>query len=161
MNQASIREAAAISIARGPGKGAVLDILGSPYIIKAHAAETGNAFCCIESQLPPGAGAPPHTHSLEDEVFYVLSGEVVFEIADEPAPMRVGAGSFLFSPRGQRHGFRNEGPAEARLLVLALPGAGLERMFCELDAAGRQNGGRPSLEEVTLIAARAGVIIAS
>ena len=161
MNQAPIGEAAAISIARGPDKGAVLDILGSPYIIKAHAAETGGAFCCIESRLSPGAGIPPHTHSFEDEVFYVLSGEVVFEMAGEPAPMRAGAGSFLFSRRGQRHGFRNEGPSEARLLVFALPGTGLERMFCELDAAGRQNGGTPSLEEVTRIAARAGVIIAS
>lgn len=161
MNEASMRNVAAISIARAPGEGALLDILGSPYIIKAHAAETGGAFCCIESRLPQGAGVPPHTHSHEDEVFYVLSGEVVFEVAGEPAPMTLGAGSFVFSPRGQRHGFRNEGPAEARLLVLALPGAGLESMFCELDAAGRQNGGRPSFEEVTRIAARAGVTIHS
>ena len=41
MNEASVRDVAAISIARAPGEGALLDILGSPYIIKAHAAETG------------------------------------------------------------------------------------------------------------------------
>lgn len=161
MNQAPIGEAAAISIARGPDKGAVLDILGSPYIIKAHAAETGGAFCCIEHEVPRGSGVPPHTHTHEDEIFYVLTGEITFETADLAAPLRLGVGGFVFSPRGQRHTFRNEGPAEARLLVLVLPGAGLERMFQELDAAGRQNGGTPSLEEVTRIAARAGVIIAS
>jgi uncharacterized cupin superfamily protein len=27
-----------------------------------------------EAVVPPGAGAPPHTHTREDEAFYVLSG---------------------------------------------------------------------------------------
>lgn len=160
MEQTATREAAAMSVARARGEGASLDILGSPYLVKAHAAETGGAFCCIESTLPPGAGAPPHTHTREDEVFYVLEGELVFVIGDEAAPVRRGAGSFLFSPRGQLHGFRNEGPGVARLLVLALPGAGLERMFHEMDVAGRRIGGVPSMEEITAIAARAGVVIA-
>jgi quercetin dioxygenase-like cupin family protein len=161
MNQAPASEAAAVPIARGPGKGAVLDILGAPYIVKAHAAETADAFLCIEHKVPLGSGVPPHTHTHEDEIFYVLEGEITFETADLAAPLRLGAGGFVFSPRGQRHTFRNEGPAEARLLVLVLPGAGLERMFQELDAAGRQSGGAPSIDEITAITARAGVIIAS
>jgi quercetin dioxygenase-like cupin family protein len=160
MNQVPAREVAA-PIVRANGEGSVLDILGSPYVIKAQAAETADAFLCIEHKVPPGSGVPPHTHTHEDEIFYVLEGQITFETANLAAPLRLAAGGFVFSPRGQRHTFRNEGPAEARLLVFALPGAGLERMFRELDAAGRQGGGMPSMDDVAGIAARAGVIIAS
>ena len=160
MIQAATLETTARPVARAGGEGASLDVLGSPYLIKAHAAETGGAFCCIECTVPPGTGVPPHTHTHEDEAFYVLAGEIVVESADAAGPLRLGAGAFFFAPRGRRHAFRNEGASPARLLVLALPGAGLERMFREMDAAGRRSGGAPSMEEITAIAANAGVIIA-
>jgi len=160
MKQPALREIAATSIARGRGEGEVLNVLGAPYVIKASAAETSDAFLCIEHKVPPGSGVPPHTHTHEDEVFYVLEGEITFEGADLTAPLRLGAGGFLFAPRGRLHAFRNEGKATARMLLLVMPGAGMEKMFREIDAACR-GGGAPSLEELTSITARAGVLIAS
>jgi mannose-6-phosphate isomerase-like protein (cupin superfamily) len=135
-------------------------VLGAPYVLKATSAETGNSFCCIESTIPPGSGVPPHTHEHEDEAFYVLAGEIILESADRPAALRLGAGSFFFGPRGRLHSFRNEGSVEARMLVFCMPGAGMERMFTEIDAAGRRSGGAPSMDEIVSIAARAGVAIA-
>jgi len=41
-----------------------------------------------------------------------------------------------------------------------MPGAGIERMFIDMDAAGRRNGGAPAMDEIFSIAARAGVMIA-
>jgi quercetin dioxygenase-like cupin family protein len=160
MDQALNDIAMTVSIARGAGDGPALDVLGSTYVLKATSAETGNRFCSIECTIPPGAGAPPHTHTHEDEAFYVLEGEIVLESADQAAPLRLGPGSFFFGPRGRQHGFRNEGSVAARLLVFAAPGAGLERMFSEMDAAGRRSGGTPPMEEIVAIAARAGVAIA-
>lgn len=161
MNQPAVREIAAMSVARAKGEGSVLNVLGAAYVIKASAAETSNAFLCIESEVPPGSGVPPHTHTHEDEVFYVLEGEIVFEGADLTAPLRLGAGGFFFAPRGRLHAFRNEGEVMARKLVLVMPGTGLEKMFREIDAACRRGGDAPSLEELTNIAGRAGVLIAS
>jgi quercetin dioxygenase-like cupin family protein len=149
------------SLARKPGEGEVIDVLGAPYVFKATSAETGNRFCCLEHSVPPGAGVPPHTHTHEDEAFFVLGGEITFVSADRGAPLRLGAGSFFFAPRGRRHAFSNESGSEARLLVIATPGAGLEAMFREMDVAGRRSGGAPAMEEIVAIAARAGVIIAS
>jgi quercetin dioxygenase-like cupin family protein len=145
--------------ARGTGEGPTLNVLGSPYVFKATSAETGDRFCCIEHAVLPGSGVPPHTHSREDEAFYVLAGEIVFESADQPRPLRLGAGSFFFAPRGRQHTFRNESGSDARLLVFCIPGAGIERMFTEMDEAGRRSG-PPSMEEIVTIAARAGVDIA-
>jgi quercetin dioxygenase-like cupin family protein len=144
---------------RAPGAGHRQNVLGVIHIYKALGAETGNAFSLHEAIVPPGASAPPHTHSREDESFYVLSGEVIVELEGEPQPVRVGAGGFFYGPRGRRHAFRNAGDREARLLVIATPGAGLEAMFDALDAAGKAAQGMPPLDEVFAIAARYGVAI--
>lgn len=161
MDQAVKEMATHGSIARVAGEGPAINVLGSPYVFKATSAETGNAFCCVECTVPPGASVPPHTHEREDEAFYVLSGEIVLDSADRPAPLRLGAGSFFFGPRGGQHAFRNEGSAEARMLVFCMPGAGIERMFRDMDAAGRRGAGPPAMEEILAIAAHAGVAIAS
>jgi mannose-6-phosphate isomerase-like protein (cupin superfamily) len=153
--------APAASVARCAGDSLAIDALGAPHVFKAASAETGNSFCCMEARIPPGYGVPPHTHTREDEAFYVLAGEITFDSGDRPAPLRLGAGSFLFAPRGVAHSFRNEGRVDAHILVLCLPGAGMERMFIEMDAAGRRNGEAPAMDEVIAIAARAGVVIAA
>jgi mannose-6-phosphate isomerase-like protein (cupin superfamily) len=62
---------------REHGTGPTLDVLGVTHIYKAMASETGQQFSLWESIVPPGAGAPPHTHTREDEAFYVLSGHVL------------------------------------------------------------------------------------
>lgn len=160
MDQALKDMATTVSIARAAGNGLALDVLGAPYVFKATSAETGNRFCCIECTVPPGSGVPPHTHAHEDEAFYVLAGEIILDSADQPAPLRFAAGSFFFGPRGRQHSFRNEGNVAARMLVFCTPGTGIERMFTEMDAAGRRSGGAPSMDEIFAIAARAGVAIA-
>jgi len=60
---------------REPSAGSTLKVLGVTHIYKATALETGGSFSLWEAVFPPGAGAPPHTHTREDEAFYVLSGE--------------------------------------------------------------------------------------
>lgn len=145
-------------IACAAGGGRVLMVLGAPYVIKASAADTGS-FCCIESEVPPGAGVPPHTHAGEDEAFYVLSGTITFETAGL-GTQRLGPGSLFFGPRGIEHTFRNETGETARMLVYISPGAGMEAMFGEIDAAGRVSKGPLSGEVVADIAARYGITFA-
>jgi mannose-6-phosphate isomerase-like protein (cupin superfamily) len=78
------------SFVREPAAGSTLDVLGVTHIYKATAAETGGSFSLWEAVVPPGKGAPPHTHTREDETFYVLSGELIIEFED--APHRVAPG---------------------------------------------------------------------
>jgi quercetin dioxygenase-like cupin family protein len=158
MPQATLADAALVSFVRGPGEGPPLNVLGSPYVVKASAEETGDAFCCIECTIPPGAGVPPHTHTREHEAFYVLAGEIVVSSADVRESVRLGAGAFFFTPRGRQHTFRNESAEVARVLVICTPGAGMEAMFTAMDATGRNADGAPAPAEIGAIAARAGVI---
>jgi quercetin dioxygenase-like cupin family protein len=151
------KRAATTSFFYEPAAGSTLNVLGITHIYKVTAAETAGAFSLWESVLPPGAGAPPHTHTREDEAFYVLSGELQIELEAEPAPRRVAPGGFFFGARGQRHAVRNVGDQPTRVLVLSVPSCGLDQMFAELAAATA--AGRPDHGELVAIAAKYGVAI--
>jgi quercetin dioxygenase-like cupin family protein len=147
------------SLWRAPGTGPALNVLGVPHIYKAMANDTGHQFSVWESIVPPGAGTPAHTHTREDEVFYVLGGEVQFEVEGAADPLRLGAGGFLFAPRNRRHAYRNTGTVAAHLLVFAIPGTGLDRMFAAFDAAGKRTAHMPALDTIAAIAEQYGVVI--
>jgi quercetin dioxygenase-like cupin family protein len=142
---------------RAPGAGSTLNVLGVTHIYKATAAETGGSFSLWEAVFPPGAGAPPHTHTREDEAFYVLSGELTIESEGEAVPYRVGPGGVFFGARNRRHAVRNVGNQPTRVLVLSAPSVGLDQMFAELDAATAK--GVPDIGKLTAICAKYGVII--
>jgi quercetin dioxygenase-like cupin family protein len=144
---------------RAPDTGSTLDVLGVPHIYKAMATDTGHQFSAWESIVPPGAGAPAHTHTREDEAFYVLGGEVLFEVEGAADPLRLGTGGFLFAPRNRRHAYRNIGAVAARLLVFAIPGAGLDRMFAAFDAESKRSGRMPAIDTIAAIAEQYGVMI--
>ena len=100
-------------------------------LIKATAASTGGAFSLFE-EVPPLVDTPRHVHELEDELFFVLEGEHVYEIGGQE--VRVGPGGLAFAPRGIPHAQRRVVPGEGRQLVLTAP-AGLDGFFRELAAA--------------------------
>jgi quercetin dioxygenase-like cupin family protein len=149
--------AAARPFIREPAAGSTLNVLGITHIYKATGAETAESFSLWEAVVPPGAGAPPHTHAHEDEAFYVLSGELIIEFEGEAAPHRVPPGGFFFGARGRRHAIRNVGDKPVRVLVLCVPSCGLDQMFAELDAATA--AGMPDMGKLVAIAAKYGVTI--
>jgi quercetin dioxygenase-like cupin family protein len=63
-------------------------------------------LCIFEQWLAPGAGAPTHSHPVE-EVLTVLSGEAEMWLDD--ARTIVSAGQSLIVPAHRNHGFRNSG----------------------------------------------------
>jgi indole-3-acetate monooxygenase len=46
-------------------------------------ADTGGKYCLLEVSLAPGIGVPRHTHTREDEGYYVLSGELEVIVGEE------------------------------------------------------------------------------
>ena len=64
------------------------------------------ALCIFEQWVDPGAGAPTHSHTVE-EVLTVRAGEA--EMWIEARRITVTAGQVLLVPAGRKHGFRNTG----------------------------------------------------
>ena len=56
---------------------------GSLAEIKATAADTGGQMTIVEVTEAPGTEAPLHVHHRDDEGFWILEGEVTFEVGDE------------------------------------------------------------------------------
>ena len=101
-------------------------------VVKASADTTGGAFTIIEEHEPVDTRL--HVHENEDELFFVLEGEHVFQVGDEE--FQVGPGGLVFAPRGVPHAQRRVVPRTGRILVLASP-AGFEGFFRELAEADR------------------------
>ncbi len=131
------------------GEGEVVLRGGFGVVGKVSGAETGGAFSIVEHPLEPGVlGAPPHTHSNEDETSFVIEGEIGVLIGEEE--FRAGAGSYVLKPRGVPHAFWNAGPEPARVLEIISP-AGFERYFGELVGV-LSAGGPPDLGRISEIA---------
>jgi quercetin dioxygenase-like cupin family protein len=94
---------------------------------------SAGAVSVIETAPPPGAGPRLHHHDF-DEAFYVLDGELTFQLGDELR--RAGPGDLVFAPRGVPHTFANLSDRPARQLIVCTP-AGFERYFARM-AAERQ-----------------------
>ncbi len=74
-----------------------------------------------DQAVPPGYGVPPHIHASDDEMFYIVEGELTLT-GRADGDVRVPAGSFVQLPRGVPHGFRNDTQEPARVLVILSPG---------------------------------------
>jgi quercetin dioxygenase-like cupin family protein len=117
---------------------------GRTRIKIAREQTTGGALSIVEQMLPPGGGPLTHVHGNEDEGFYVLEGKITFYFAD--GPVAATAGTFLHSPQGALHTWRNESREPARMLGLFFPG-GFEGYFREVGNPSSYTGPEMTLEE--------------
>jgi mannose-6-phosphate isomerase-like protein (cupin superfamily) len=69
-------------------------------------------------------GPDLHVHHEHADAFWVLVGELRFELGAERRELRLSAGEFLLAPPDCAHAFWNEGPGEVRYLNVHAPDAG-------------------------------------
>lgn len=120
-----MHEEAAGSYGLREGEGQARWWLGSLTTIKATGKETGGRYSLVEVLEPQGADGPLHVHHREDEAFWILEGELTFQIGDKT--LEASPGTFIFGPRGVPHRYRvDSGPA--RLLYLLSP-SGFEELI--------------------------------
>ena len=60
------------------GEGPSLNVIGDTHTVKLTGTDTQGRFTLIKNLNPPGTTLPMHTHYNEDEVFYVVEGQVEF-----------------------------------------------------------------------------------
>jgi quercetin dioxygenase-like cupin family protein len=95
---------------------------------------SGGQLSMTEIVVPAQSAGPPlHTHDF-DEAFYMLEGELIFQVEDELMTKR--AGELAFAPRNVAHALANQTDADARYLLVCTP-AGLERLFARMEAASQ------------------------
>jgi quercetin dioxygenase-like cupin family protein len=97
--------------------------------------DPGGQVSVTEVTVPPHTAGPPlHTHDF-DEAFYMLDGELLFQVEEALSTKR--AGELSFAPRNVAHALANHSDAPARYVLVCTP-AGFERHWARAaaEAAG-------------------------
>jgi quercetin dioxygenase-like cupin family protein len=103
----------------GPHEGPAYGFHGSSIVIKASGEHTLGQLAVMESTYPPGLSVHEHVHAGEDEMFYLLAGELTGFC--EKDKWIATAGSFVFVPRDRPHGFTVTSAGPAKALVVTGP----------------------------------------
>lgn len=86
---------------------------------------TGGALTVLDQLMPRRSGPPPHVHPRLHEYFYLLDGEIRFQLRDEVKT--ASQGDFVSVPAGTVHGFAVASET-ARVLNLYTPGGFTEQI---------------------------------
>ena len=141
-------------VAAGDGRTpAPLNIVGEETLVKVSSEDSDGTLAFFHLVAPPMSGPPRHVHSREDELFYVLEGELVFELDGERHTVR--AGDTVYLRRGVVHTYQNFTTSDARLLIATTPGT-FCNLFIELSAA-TPPGALPAFDLIDSIATKYGI----
>jgi quercetin dioxygenase-like cupin family protein len=95
--------------------------------IKISGADTEGALAVFEQTgLTPNGGPPLHLHVSQDEWFYVIQGEYLFQVGDEKYELK--SGDTIFLPRNIPHSFIQLSD-KANVIVSYLPAGKMEDFF--------------------------------
>ena len=98
-------------------------ILGHTYWLRSWS----ESCFVFETCDPPGSGIPAHVHPDQDELVYVVEGDVEFEL--DGIRHRAVAGDLARLSRGIPHGYFNVGEAAARMIFVVTPAGHLKELF--------------------------------
>ena len=148
------------TIIRGRDEGEATWFFNALMTTKASMAETAGAYSLTEHLVTAASNPPMHVQVDEDEAFYVLDGEVEFEVDGQLATATPGA--FAFVARGAAHRFRVLTDT-ARILVICSgkPVDNLEDFFLAMGEPATERAlpqpAAPDEERLVALCARTGI----
>jgi quercetin dioxygenase-like cupin family protein len=129
--------------------------LGIRYLIDG--SEKGS-MGIFELSVPPGSNVPPpHSHSDNEEIVYVLEGTLRYSVGSDTRDLV--SGESMHTPRGTVHAFSNPGNLVARALIILSPDIGAQ--YFKDVAAVLAGGGPPDKAALLAVMARYGLVAAA
>ena len=123
-----------------PNKGKHIAIVGDINTILAFKEDTGGTYSFIEAKVFPGGGPIPHIQTREHEGFYVVEGQIIFNVDEQRIEAK--PGTFVNIPPNVLHSFKNETNENAKMIIVLSP-AGLEQFFVEVGLEVSNNSVKP------------------
>jgi quercetin dioxygenase-like cupin family protein len=104
-----------------PGQGRVwnMDVDCRPATFKLLSDQTQESISVFEETIPAGGGTSFHIHPVSDEVIHILAGEFIIKIGEQVTT--IGAGTWVFIPRGTPHAWKNIGSDDGRAFYIFTP----------------------------------------
>ena len=127
--------------------------LGIRYLVDGSQSSSMGIF---ELTVPPGANVPPpHSHSSNEEIVYVLEGTLRYTVGSDTRDLT--PGQTMHTPRGTVHGFSNPSNTPARALIVLSPDIGAQ-YFRDV-AAVIGAGGPPDKAALAAVMNRYGLVL--
>ena len=148
------------TLIRGRDEGEATWFFNALMTTVASTTETGGAYSLTEHLVTSASNPPMHVQVDEDEAFYIVDGEVEFEVDGQVA--RATPGTFAFVARGAAHTFRVLTDT-ARMLVICSgkPTDNLEDFFLSMGTPATERRlpepGAPDETRLMELCARTGI----
>jgi mannose-6-phosphate isomerase-like protein (cupin superfamily) len=137
-----------------PGHHVFFRALGTTYKVLSKSVQ-GSAAIVEHTLEGKSLGAPMHKHTHEDEISYVLEGQL--SVIQDGKEQKALSGQYIIKPRGIFHTFWNEGTERLHFIEFIVPG-NFSNYFNEL-APFLAAGQPPQMDKVRETAARYGLIV--
>lgn len=109
-------------------KGVTLNVLDAKITSK----DTNGDLVVFEQNGSTSKGGPPlHIHPYQDEFFYIVEGEYLFQVGDEKYQMK--PGDTIFLPRNVQHAFVQLSD-KGKVVVSFMPAGKMEDFFKTTDS---------------------------
>ena len=99
----------------------------SNILFKVGTSETGGNLFIIEHAHLMKGGPPLHLHYHQEEWFYVMEGEVMFQVGDQRK--HLGPGESVLAPRMIPHAFSAIGQVPSHMIIAYTPAGMMEQFF--------------------------------
>ncbi len=99
----------------------------SRILFKVATRDTNGGLFIIEHANLVKGGPRLHLHPYQDEYFYLMEGEVLFQVGDKQ--MKLHGGDSIVGPRGIPHTFSAIGERPGRMLIAFAPAGKMEEFF--------------------------------
>jgi quercetin dioxygenase-like cupin family protein len=129
---------------------------------KAAMSETAGAYSLTEHLVTAASNPPMHVQTDEEEAFYILDGEIEFEVDGRVALAT--PGTFALVARGAAHTFRVLTPT-ARMLVICSgkPAGNLEDFFLGMGTPATERAlptpGAPDVDRLMTLCDQTGIAL--
>ena len=92
---------------------------GIDLTVKSSEIQKGSGVAVLEYRTRHGEEPSTHTHQTEEEIFFVVEGEISFRCGEETFDLQ--SGGFIFLPHGIPPSYTIPGSDPVRLLVITSP----------------------------------------
>jgi quercetin dioxygenase-like cupin family protein len=103
-----------------PNQVSQLWFLNQLVTVRVARSENQDGISVLEHRVPQGDSPPMHFHRNEDEIIYILEGEIRVKMAGEER--RAGTGEVLLVPKGVPHTYRVESREGGRFITVTVRG---------------------------------------
>lgn len=129
--------------------------LGIRYLVDGSQTASLGIF---ELTVPPNSNVPPpHSHSYNEEIVYVLEGTLRYAVGSDIRDLN--PGQSMQSPKGSVHAFSNPFGSVARALIIQSPDIGAQ--YFKDVAAVVNAGGPPDKAAMVAVMSRYGLVLAA